>query len=87
MNISPADRQAAASAAGLNEQYVHQCLTGRRAMKPKQAVRLELVSGGRIRRWHVRAADWHEVWPELIGAEGAPPVHASAAREEQRDAA
>jgi DNA-binding transcriptional regulator YdaS (Cro superfamily) len=33
---------------------------------------IERVAG--IRRWHLRPDDWHRIWPELVGAEGAPPV-------------
>lgn len=25
-------------------------------------------------RWHFRPDDWHRIWPELIGQEGAPLV-------------
>lgn len=31
------------------------------------------VSGG-ARRWHMRPRDWHLIWPELVGADGAPDV-------------
>lgn len=58
----------------VDEQYLYQCLTGRKDMRPKQAVRVERDSGGRLRRWFLRRNDWHETWPELIGAEGAPAV-------------
>lgn len=27
-----------------------------------------------VRRWDLRPDDWHRIWPELIGAEGAPGV-------------
>jgi len=27
-----------------------------------------------FRRWHFRPNDWHLIWPELVGTEGAPPV-------------
>lgn len=27
-----------------------------------------------IPRWQLRPNDWHLIWPELIGTEGAPPV-------------
>jgi DNA-binding transcriptional regulator YdaS (Cro superfamily) len=78
--ISPRERGEIAQAAKLAEQYLYQCLSGRKDMKPKEAVRVERVSGGRLRRWHLRQSDWHETWPELIGAEGAPPVpHAAEA--------
>ncbi|MGC4075439.1 MAG: YdaS family helix-turn-helix protein [Rubrivivax sp.] len=29
---------------------------------------------GGPRRWQLRPEDWHFIWPELIGVEGAPPV-------------
>lgn len=29
-----------------------------------------------VRRWHLRPDDWHRIWPELIGADGAPAVPA-----------
>jgi DNA-binding transcriptional regulator YdaS (Cro superfamily) len=35
---------------------------------------LERSTNGALRRWDLRPDDWHEHWPELIGAEGAPPV-------------
>lgn len=76
-NIDPSERQSIAIKAGLNPQYLYQCLTGRRDMDPRQAVLLEQVSGARIRRWHVRR-DWRDVWPELIDVHGA---------QEARDAA
>lgn len=71
--LTAAERIDAAKALGMNQQYLYQCLTGRRMMDPKQAVRVEQYFGGRVRRWHLRPQDWHEVWPELVASEGAPP--------------
>ena len=68
------ERDAIADAHGINRRYLYQCLTGRRQLDERSAVRLEEGSGQRIRRWHVRQTDWHLTWPELIGAPGAPPV-------------
>lgn len=49
--------------------------------------RIELAAdierAARLPRWVLRPDDWHRIWPELIGAEGAPAVPA----EEVRDAA
>jgi DNA-binding transcriptional regulator YdaS (Cro superfamily) len=45
----------------------------------------EIERLGIMRRWHLRPDDWHRIWPELIGAEGAPPVPAE--QQEVRDAA
>lgn len=70
------ERSAVAAELKINGQFLYQCLTGRRAMEPKQAVRVERHTGGRIRRWQLRQADWFDVWPELIGIEGSPPIPA-----------
>lgn len=50
---------------------------------PESCVALERATEGRVRRWDLRPKDWHRIWPELIGADGAPAVPA----EEVRDAA
>ena len=83
MNITAAERRDLAKTVGVDEQYLYQCLTGRKDMRADEAVRVELQSGRQVRRWHLRSSDWHRIWPELIGTEGAPAVPA----EEVRDAA
>ena len=82
--VLPPERRELATLLGVDEQYLYQCFTGRNAMRPKEAVRAEVRTGGRVRRWHVRVKDWHQIWPELIGTPGAPEVPAA---EEARDAA
>ena len=47
---------------------------GGRRPSPANCVALERATGGAVRRWDLRPADWWENWPELIGADGAPPV-------------
>jgi DNA-binding transcriptional regulator YdaS (Cro superfamily) len=84
MNFTAPERAALANEIGISEPYLYQCLTGRKAMKPEEAVRVEVASGQRLRRWHLRPNDWHRIWPELIGADGAPqpePAHQPAAGE------
>ncbi|MCU0967063.1 MAG: helix-turn-helix domain-containing protein [Burkholderiaceae bacterium] len=41
-----------------------------------------LADAGQVPRWRLRPDDWHRIWPELIGAEGAPDIP-----QEVRDAA
>lgn len=77
--ITPPERKALAGQIGVAEQYLYQCLTGRKAMKPEEAVRAEQLSGKRLCRWDLRPADWHRIWPELIGVDGAPAVPATEA--------
>lgn len=46
---------------------------GKRKFPSELAARLERAAGRRVRRWHMFPKDWHEIWPELVGTEGAPP--------------
>lgn len=46
------------------------------------AVALEQATNGQVRRVHLRPQDWHLIWPELIGTEGATAI-----QEELPDAA
>lgn len=45
----------------------------------KRCVAIEKANQKGIKRWHLRPDDWHEIWPELMRADGAPPVSAPAA--------
>jgi DNA-binding transcriptional regulator YdaS (Cro superfamily) len=78
-DVPPSERRELATLLGLDEQYLYQCFTGRKAMHPKEAMRAERKTSGRLRRWHLRPLDWHEIWPELIGTAGSPPVPAKEA--------
>lgn len=72
--ITASERTELAGLLGIHEQYLYQCLTGKRAMRTSEAVLAEQKTGGRLRRWHLRMTDWWMHWPELIGSEGAPPI-------------
>lgn len=74
MNMTAAERAALAVKVGVSEPYLYQCLTGRKAMNPAEAVRVEIQSERAVMRWHLRSEDWHRIWPELIGTEGAPSI-------------
>ena len=39
---------------------------------------IEAAAKGEVKRWDLFPDDWHRIWPELIGAEGAPEVAAQA---------
>jgi DNA-binding transcriptional regulator YdaS (Cro superfamily) len=47
--------------------------TGRR-VPIEHCPAIEKATNGAVCRWHLRQDDWHRIWPELIGIEGAPPV-------------
>lgn len=65
-------RREIADKAGINAIYLSQILNGGKDAKPKLAHRLVAVSDGELKLWHVRQSDWFEVWPHLIGTDGAP---------------
>lgn len=67
-NLTATERKTLAEQLKLNEQYLYQCLTGRRDMKPGEARRVETESGGRLRRQDLCQGSWREIWPELITA-------------------
>lgn len=78
--FTPEARRQMAAEIGCNERFLWQCLTGRNAMQPLDAVQVEVQTRGKLRRWHVRPKDWHLIWPEIVGQEGAPPVPTEPAR-------
>ncbi len=65
-----------ASRLGITPVYLSQLAARQngRLPSPELCVRMEVESARVVRRWHLRPDDWHRIWPELIGADGAPPV-------------
>lgn len=73
--LSPEDRRRLAEKVGVNPATLYQAMTSKGAgFSPEKCVRIERDSDGELRRWDLRPNDWHRIWPELIGAEGAPAV-------------
>jgi DNA-binding transcriptional regulator YdaS (Cro superfamily) len=66
--ITPDERRQLAEKVGINEQYLYQCLTGRREMSASEAVRVEKESGGKISRRMLCQGSWQAIWPELVEA-------------------
>ena len=54
--------------------HLRNCIYAPKPIAAETCVLIEHNSAGRVRRWHLRPADWHRIWPELIGAQGAPIV-------------
>ncbi len=67
-------RKAWAATCGTSLGHLRNCIYGAKPLAPETCVLIERHSGARVRRWHLRPADWHRIWPELIGAQGAPIV-------------
>ena len=73
--ITPEMRRQLAQQHGVNEQYLYQCLTGRRDMKPEMAMRLEEDSGGVLLRQMLCQTTYAAIWkdlPQLPSAELEP---------------
>jgi DNA-binding transcriptional regulator YdaS (Cro superfamily) len=45
---------------------------GKRSFPVEFCARLSAASG--VPRWDMRPVDWHVIWPELVGTEGAPAL-------------
>lgn len=58
--------------------HLRNIANGYKPCAPALAVAIEQDSKTEVRRWDLRPDDWHRIWPELIGAEGAPPVEQAA---------
>lgn len=63
--LTAQQRQELADLVGLNEQWLYQCLTGRRDMSPAEAIRVEAASGGTVTRQMLCQGNWAKIWPEL----------------------
>ena len=63
-------------AIGCQPQLVWQWSNGVRVVPLLRCIPIELATAGAVRRWDLRPDDWHVIWPELVGLEGAPGVPA-----------
>jgi DNA-binding transcriptional regulator YdaS (Cro superfamily) len=67
--ITPDERRQLAEKVGMSEQYLYQCLTGRRELSAWEAVRIEQESQGRVSRKMLCQGSWQSIWPELVEAQ------------------
>jgi DNA-binding transcriptional regulator YdaS (Cro superfamily) len=66
--------------------FLSQIANGVRGAPADRAADIERACDGAVMRWDLRPDDWHRIWPELVGTDGAPAVPAQQS-EEVRDAA
>ena len=69
-----AARREWAISCGTSLGHLRNCIYAPKPLAPETCVLIERNSGGQVRRWHTRPADWARIWPELIGAHEAPIV-------------
>lgn len=63
--FTPEKRRTLAAQVGISEQYLYQCLTGRRDMSAPEARRIESETGGVLTRLMLCQKTWALIWPEL----------------------
>ena len=76
--LAPDAREAFAESCLTSVGHLRNVGNGYRTCGTDLAVLIERKSDLAVRRWELRD-DWFLHWPELIGAEGAPPIEAKAA--------
>jgi DNA-binding transcriptional regulator YdaS (Cro superfamily) len=74
LQARPGRTKELALALGVSGSLIAHWSVGRKAVSAERCVPIERVTEGAVRRWDLRPVDWAAVWPELIGAEGAPDV-------------
>jgi hypothetical protein len=67
-------REFAGRCGGTSIGHLRNIAYGQAKCSAELAALVDLESGGAVRRWHLRPLDWYRIWPELIGADGAPRV-------------
>lgn len=59
---------------GESPSFVNQWVNRNRPVPIPTCVLIEQATDRAVCRWELRPNDWHRIWPELIGIEGAPAV-------------
>ena len=67
---------AVARLVGVKPPSVHEW-RGREIPLDKMVLLVVPLQAAGFLRWDLRPDDWHRIWPELIGTEGAPEVPSS----------
>lgn len=63
--ITAERRKQLAQKHGVNEDYLYQCLTGRRDLNPAEAMRLETETKGELTRQSLCQKTYAGIWPDL----------------------
>lgn len=85
-HITPEERKRLAEQLGLNEQYLYQCLTGRREMKPAEAMRAEQETQRKLTRQMLCQKTCRAIWPDLGSASTRSPTNHPGDRASDHDA-
>ena len=75
-SLSPESREPFAARCDTTLGHLRNVAGAHKPCSPILATSIELESVGAVRRWDLRPDDWHRIWPELVGVDGAPTVPA-----------
>ena len=70
-------REGFAVQCGTTVAHLNNVAYGQRTASAALAMQIEIASNGAVTRRDLRPSDCEQIWPELIGAEGAPPMPAA----------
>lgn len=68
------DRDSFAVGCGTTAGHLRNISYGLRVPAAELCVSIERATSGAVMRWDLRPEDWPRIWPELVGAEGAPRI-------------
>lgn len=68
------EQAAFAAKCGTSIGYLRKALSAGQLTSPERCVLIEQITKGAVSRRHLRPDDWHRIWPELIGTDGAPAI-------------
>lgn len=75
MKLSPEERERIAERHHVHPASLYQTMTGKGAgLSAKKCVEIQQDCDGLLHLWDLRPNDWHQIWPMLIGTDGAPAV-------------
>lgn len=84
--LSPEQRAAFAARIGTTVGHLNNVAYGLRTASASMTRQIAVCTQREVPEWDLRPRDWHLIWPELVGAQGAPAVPDPSALE-LRDAA
>ena len=70
--FSPQQRAAFALEVGTTLNHLNNVQYEQRTASAALTRQIALQTKREVAEWDLRPADWHLIWPELVGAEGAP---------------
>lgn len=76
--FSPEQRAAFALDVGTTVGHLNNVAYEMRVASAALTRQIVLFTGSEVREWELRPSDWHLIWTELVGSEGAPAVAAPA---------